>query len=77
MAKPLPHPTDVVDALDWLREGAPAVRRRSAPKAEKALRTLLALLDALPAHLPVYCYGSPEWRAAMGIPEDATQKGGE
>lgn len=59
----LPTPCKLLEAQDWLRAGAPAASRHH--DAVEAVRTLAQLIEALPAILPVYCYGTPENRAAM------------
>lgn len=58
-----PHPSDVVEARCWLLAGAPAASREH--KAPEAVRTLLAVLDALPSLDSRYAFGSEEWKAAM------------
>lgn len=61
MKRPLPKPHELLEAQAWLGAGCPL-----RPDAERALQTLLALIDALPSHMPQYCYGTPEWKAAGG-----------
>lgn len=72
MPRELPHPSEVVDALWWLKRGAPAFPTRGKMTPRVAIRLLIRLLEALPGYLPVYCHGSPAWRKAMGLPEDET-----
>jgi hypothetical protein len=57
--RPLPGPQRLVEALGWLRSGAPV------QGGEIHLRTLHALINALPSHLPQYARGTPEWREAV------------
>lgn len=59
----LPHPALVREAHGWLRAGCPLVSRDV--DSRRARETLLALLDALPSHLDLYCYGTPAHREAM------------
>jgi hypothetical protein len=72
----LPHPGLLREAQDWLRAGCPAVWRHFGEKGntERAWRTLLDLVDALPGHFEQYAYGTAENRAAWAekIPGEET-----
>jgi hypothetical protein len=61
--KDLPHPLFVARARQWLLQGAPAVPKDLS--AHEAVQTLRELLDALPKHIPLYCWGSKEHHHAM------------
>lgn len=61
----LPHPADLMNASQWLRVGAPAAHRGHDPV--KAVRTLLDLLERLPAHFDRYCYGTDTQRRLMEL----------
>lgn len=61
MKRPLPSPAELLLAREWLRAGCPL-----SDDAVEAHRVLTVLIDALPSHMPRYCYGSPEWKAAGG-----------
>ena len=67
MSPKLPGPDALIRARAWLLTGAPVAHRDH--DAPAAVRTLLDLLDALPARLPEYAWGSPEWRAAAEAEE--------
>ena len=66
----LPSAPDVVMARGWLMAGCPAVSREH--DAKKAVRVLWRLLEALPSHLPIYCWGTRENRASYGFEPSAT-----
>lgn len=74
----LPHPQDVVEALTWLQLGAPAAHRNY--NAPQMVKILINLVEALPAHHKVYCWGTHEHIVAMmtreleGIREDLDQE---
>lgn len=63
MSRDLPHPRELLDARAWLHAGAPAAALGI--DAREAVLVLLQLIEALPALIPLYCYGTPENRAAM------------
>jgi hypothetical protein len=63
MARDLPTPCQLLRARDWLWAGAPAAARDY--DAKEAVKTLCVLIDAMPALLPIYCYGTPENRKAL------------
>lgn len=60
----LPHPEDVIEARAWLLAGCPAYPAKDAfgerRDVKKCIDTLVELMEALPSHLPVYAFGSPE-----------------
>ena len=62
----LPHPEEVREARSWLFVGAPAGSRDH--DAAHCVLVLYHLIEALPAHLPVYCHGSAEQMAEYAKP---------
>lgn len=63
MEKTLPTPCALSYARSWLMAGAPAAARDFDPAV--AVKTLYQLIEALPAVIPMYCYGTPENRRAV------------
>jgi len=59
----LPHPADIQDARSWLFQGAPAAHRDY--DAAEMVKILIELVEALPAHHKVYCWGTHEHVLAM------------
>ena len=71
----LPSPDAVLNAREWLRAGCPALTRAGQPCAANSIATLRRLVDALPSHLPLYCYGSDEWRPRWASVRTTTTTG--
>ena len=63
MSRPLPHPEDLLHARYWLFAGAPAASRDH--DAKFAVKVLIQLVEALPEHFDLYCYGKAENTIAM------------
>lgn len=61
--KDLPHPADVLTLRDWVYAGCPVSSRDH--DARGCVKTLVAVLQALPRLDPLYCYGSRENEKAM------------
>jgi predicted RNA-binding Zn-ribbon protein involved in translation (DUF1610 family) len=54
-----PHPADVAEARDWLMQRCPCTADASAH-----INTLIQTLKLLPSYDPLYCWGTPESKAA-------------
>lgn len=59
MIDELPHPERIINAQTWLRRGCPHSR-----DSIEHIETLKELLEVLPSHHPVYCYGTLENKQA-------------
>lgn len=57
----LPSVYELLYARSWVLAGCPAAAKDH--DAPEAARVLMKLFNALPGHLPVYCYGTPEYKA--------------
>jgi hypothetical protein len=58
----LPKVSDLLEARAWLQAGAPAASRHH--DGVRAVTILYELIESLPEHIPMYCYGTEENRAA-------------
>lgn len=65
MAGELPHPLKISMALSWLLAGAPGASKYY--DAPRIAGYLLELIEALPHHHDVYCYGTKAHFDAMSI----------
>jgi hypothetical protein len=78
MKEPLPHPADIQEVRNWLFLGAPAAHRDY--NAAEMVKILIELVEALPSHHKVYCWGTHEHVVAMmtreleGIRENLDQE---
>lgn len=68
--KTLPPPDELLEARDWLLAGAPAASKNH--DAKQSVKILLTLINALPAYIELYKFGTPAWREAMGLPAEKT-----
>jgi hypothetical protein len=59
----LPTWEELCDVRTWIMMGCPAAHREIDPRV--MVNLLLKLIKGLPAHLPIYAWGSPEWRAEL------------
>lgn len=62
MSRELPEVVELLEARDWLFAGAPSAARDHDPK--HAVKILIQLIEALPAIIPMYCYGTEENKAS-------------
>lgn len=57
----LPTWQELVQMRGWIMAGCPIGHRESDPRA--MVRLLWKLMEGLPHHLPIYAWGSDEWKA--------------
>jgi hypothetical protein len=59
----LPTWEELVRVTGWILQGCPAAHRDY--DAREMVRLLHKLMEGLPEHIRIYCWGAPEWKAEL------------